>query len=223
VLVEKRVAPASRRDAVRIAQDFSPGLFEKFASRPVGTVDACADWAARANSASEMAKSLLDTPVLFPDDLIPESNELLQLDKSALVKALHLLKSADSVGALRGRLDVLREELAEPSSPLRSDTPGDDDVEFASSRLSEELDQIGASATLERAFYYIDRLIRSVTEVRLGDVNDINLNRWKEYSDIYLDSLWKESDDIQVGSLWNIERRDNSGVHNAGYWGHFIP
>ena len=59
--------------------------------------------------------------------------------------------------------------------------------------------------------YYVDRLIKGVSEVRTGAINDINLNRWKEY------------DDIQTDSLWLIDRRDGSGVHTAGYWGNFVP
>jgi DNA modification methylase len=74
-----------------------------------------------------------------------------------------------------------------------------------------ELDQIAAAYTVERARYYVDRLVKGVTEVRTGAVNDINLNRWKEYEDIYTDSLWL------------VRRRDGSGAHNAGYWGNFIP
>jgi DNA modification methylase len=45
----------------------------------------------------------------------------------------------------------------------------------------------------------------------MGPVNDIDLERWKEYEDVITDSLWL------------IDRRDNSGVHTAGYWGNFIP
>ncbi len=41
--------------------------------------------------------------------------------------------------------------------------------------------------------------------------NDLNLNNWKEYTDILTDSLWI------------INRRDSSGAHNAKYWGNFIP
>jgi len=42
-------------------------------------------------------------------------------------------------------------------------------------------------------------------------INDIDLNKWKEYKDILTDSLWI------------FKRRDNSGSHNANYWGNFIP
>jgi DNA modification methylase len=47
--------------------------------------------------------------------------------------------------------------------------------------------------------------------VKTGKINDLNLNRWKEYDDIITDSLWV------------MNKRDSSGAHNAGYWGNFIP
>jgi hypothetical protein len=77
--------------------------------------------------------------------------------------------------------------------------------------LNARLEQVAASRTLERAHHYLDRLERSLTEVRTNGVNDINLNRWHDYADVLTDSLWL------------IERRDNSGVHSAGYWGNFVP
>ena len=57
----------------------------------------------------------------------------------------------------------------------------------------------------------LKRFVKGITEVKTGAVNDINLNRWKEYEDIYTDSLWL------------VQRRDGSGAHSAGYWGNFIP
>ena len=42
-------------------------------------------------------------------------------------------------------------------------------------------------------------------------INDIDLKKWKEYKDIYTDSLWI------------IDKRDKSGVHTSEYWGNFIP
>jgi hypothetical protein len=89
-----------------------------------------------------------------------------------------------------------------------SDSSG---VTFMPDYLQSELDQIAASLTIERARYYIDRFMKGVTEIRTGAINEINLNRWKEYEDIYTDSLWL------------VNRRDGTGAHSAGYWGNFIP
>lgn len=75
----------------------------------------------------------------------------------------------------------------------------------------EELIQITEAYTFERAKYYVNRLIKSLTEVKQSKINELNLNRWKEYNDLITDSLW----------IFN--KRDSSGAHNAGYWGNFIP
>jgi len=74
-----------------------------------------------------------------------------------------------------------------------------------------EVNQILETQTLERTKYYIQRLIKSLTETKTSKINDLNLHRWKEYDDIITDSLWV------------LDKRDNSGAHNAGYWGNFIP
>lgn len=77
--------------------------------------------------------------------------------------------------------------------------------------IENEFNQILNTQTLERTKYYINRLIKALSVVRTGRINDINLNRWKEYDDIITDSLWI------------LEKRDNSGAHNADYWGNFVP
>jgi DNA modification methylase len=77
--------------------------------------------------------------------------------------------------------------------------------------LAGEINQILETQTIERTKYYIKRLKKSLTEIKQSKVNDLNLNRWKEYDDIITDSLWI------------LNKRDNSGVHHAGYWGNFIP
>jgi len=45
----------------------------------------------------------------------------------------------------------------------------------------------------------------------LAKYNDIDMSKWKEYSDINTDSLWL------------IDKRDNSGAHNGDYHGNFVP
>lgn len=45
----------------------------------------------------------------------------------------------------------------------------------------------------------------------MAKYNDIDMTKWKEYSEITTDSLWI------------INKRDNSGVHNGKYHGNFIP
>jgi len=74
-----------------------------------------------------------------------------------------------------------------------------------------EIEQIINTYTLERSKYYLKRLIKSIKEEKKGKINDLNLNRWKEYNDIITDSLWV------------LKKRDKSGEHKASYWGNFIP
>jgi DNA modification methylase len=52
---------------------------------------------------------------------------------------------------------------------------------------------------------------KSSNAARTSVVNDMDLGRWQDYDDVITDSLWL------------IDRRDNSGVHTAGYWGNFVP
>jgi DNA modification methylase len=54
-------------------------------------------------------------------------------------------------------------------------------------------------------------LLKSLLEIKTSKVNDLDLNKWKQYDDIITDSLWL------------FEKRDNSGSHNGSYWGNFIP
>lgn len=77
--------------------------------------------------------------------------------------------------------------------------------------ITGEINQILETHTIERTKYYVKRLKKSLTEIKQSKINDLNLNRWKEYDDIITDSLWI------------LNKRDNSGVHHAGYWGNFIP
>ena len=124
------------------------------------------------------------------------ASEVVQFAREVFIKRLSELTSAP--------------DLEAPLSPLQAG-PGSEAVSFTRVYLRDELGQIGSARTLERAVYYTERLIRAVQAVRTGAINEINLNRWKEYQDVNTDSLWM------------IERRDSSGVHSANYWGNFVP
>jgi DNA modification methylase len=84
-------------------------------------------------------------------------------------------------------------------------------IEYSSSLFEKELDQILKTKTIERTKYYLKRLVKSLSEKKIGKINDLNLNRWKEYDDLITDSLWI------------FDKRDTSGMHKASYWGNFIP
>lgn len=145
----------------------------------------------------------------FDNDASDGADALLRLDKNRLLEIIAQLHQSATTGALRNRIAEVQQQLRTGTHTLWGNDGAT--VAFSLAYLVGELEQVAESQTLERARYYLDRLTRSITEERTNPINDINLNRWKEYEEIHTDSLWIE------------ERRDNSGVHRAGYWGNFIP
>ncbi len=143
-------------------------------------------------------------------DITNQSGSPVRLDTSRLLGALRRMRECDATPSIRRAVADLRRRLGDPTSAIYHARRGDA-TEFRPGYLEEELEQIASSQTVERAHYYVDRLVRAVTEIRTSAINDINLNRWKEYADIHIDSLWF------------VDQRDGSGVHSAKYWGNFIP
>lgn len=45
----------------------------------------------------------------------------------------------------------------------------------------------------------------------MAKYNDIDMQKWKEYNDVYTDTLWL------------FDKRDNSGAHSNAYHGNFVP
>jgi len=128
--------------------------------------------------------------------------------------------SISSLESLHDRKDLklLRSELSKIKSGIENTGKGSARIilngfaeEINSEYILNELTQIINTYTLERSKYYLKRLIKSLTEAKTGSINDLNLNRWKEYDDIITDSLWI------------LKKRDRSGEHKAAYWGNFIP
>lgn len=113
---------------------------------------------------------------------------------------LNTLLNEKNLKKIKSRISFLKKELTDLQ-----------DKKNNSEYLSRDLDQIYEAHTIERAKYYIKRLVRSFSEIKTGKHNDLNLNRWKEYNDIITDSIWI------------LDKRDKSGAHNGGYWGNFIP
>mgnify|MGYP000887308934 CR=1 FL=1 len=133
------------------------------------------------------------------------------LDKDTVVSQIARCRAETEVAPLQERLSVF-EALVKEAPVSHAHLPdGDGRVSVRRDVLLEDLAQIRAARTVRRAHYYLDRLGRAVCEVRTGAVNDINLNRWKEY------------DEVLTDSLWIVDRRDTSGAHEAWYWGNFIP
>lgn len=133
-----------------------------------------------------------------------------RLDRARLLDALTSARGNPSTATLRRSINDLRTGVRAPGHILRA--RGTREVAtFTPEFLDEELDQICGAQTLDRARYYVDRLIKSITEVRTSAINDINLNRWKEYEDIHTDSLWL------------VANRERGGARSAKYWGNFVP
>ena len=127
------------------------------------------------------------------------------------------ISSLESLHDLKD-LKLLRSELSKIKSGIENTGKGSARIilngfaeEINSEYILNELTQIINTYTLERSKYYLKRLIKSLTEAKTGSINDLNLNRWKEYDDIITDSLWI------------LKKRDRSGEHKAAYWGNFIP
>lgn len=148
---------------------------------------------------------------LFDDESFNEEEEKLHFNEEVLLDVLGQWKSLESLSQLRKTISDFKFNVANHGYAGLEGGVTDDSVEINKSYLYTELDQIATSLTIERALYYVERLMKGVSEVRTSALNDINLNRWKEYEDIHTDSLWL------------VNRRDGSGAHTAGYWGNFIP
>jgi DNA methylase len=117
------------------------------------------------------------------------------------------------ISELRNTIDSSTDNQGKPDRPRgdRPDSSNGSQVSLRREILLSDLDQILASQTIERAKYYTRRLERGLKDVRTSSINDINLNRWKEYTDIITDSLWV------------LPRRDTAGAHLGWYWGNFVP
>ena len=138
----------------------------------------------------------------------------MDFDSADLTQKLIGLRDEEHPEALRRAVEALMRDLPGRASAGAQDPAGDGAQSVARTRadyIADDLRQIYEADTIERARYYLERLIKGLSETKTSAVNDINLNRWKEYDGILTDSLWV------------IDRRDSSGAHNAGYWGNFIP
>ncbi|MBN2020716.1 MAG: hypothetical protein JW749_10895 [Sedimentisphaerales bacterium] len=136
------------------------------------------------------------------------------LNKPKLLEMINAAGNEVSLSALREKIFTLRGQL----STIKTDREGllniginGDTIQINQKYLFGELKQIVEAQTLDRSKYYLHRLAKAVAEQKTNKINDLNLNRWKEYDDILTDSLWV------------LDKRDSSGVHKADYWGNFIP
>jgi hypothetical protein len=142
----------------------------------------------------------------------PSSYGSILLNRDEFVAALGELDSQNEIALLRDMTGELKRLINSKESGLLVD--GQTNGGFVALRrdvLASELDQIIEARTIERARYYVKRLELGVKRVKTSKINDINLHRWKEHTDIITDSLWV------------LPKRDATGAHLAWYWGNFIP
>jgi len=142
------------------------------------------------------------------------SNRKIIVNKSKFLETLKKLQKIDKLQELRYKLRELRNNLVATNKDkigiLNIDTNGDT-IKLSYNYIIDEIKQIEEALTLERARYYLDRLEKALIETKTNKLNDINLNRWKEYNEII------------TNSLWVLDKRDTSGAHLGWYWGNFIP
>jgi len=139
------------------------------------------------------------------DVIINKTKFLQEIDEAVNKKDLNFLKMK-----VYSIYSIITHPKTDRIGLLNIDRNGDTIV-LKKGALLEELKQIQEAYTLERARYYLNRLKKGITEIKTSKINDINLNRWKEYTEIITDSLWI------------LDKRDTSGVHLGWYWGNFIP
>jgi len=162
-------------------------------------------------------KKTTETLSLFTN---PENTKLnnedrkIIINKTRFMEILKRLLDIKDLSELKKKLLKLKVSLnstyRDTLGVLNIDTNGDT-IEMRKKYLLQEIEQIENTLTIQRAKYYLQRLVKSITEKKTGKINDINLNRWKEYEEIITDSLWI------------FDKRDTSGVHLVWYWGNFIP
>ena len=152
--------------------------------------------------------------VLFEEMNFTGSDRVIIFNKPKLLEMVGTACEQDSLQSIREAVFDMKTQL----SNFKSDKQGllniganGDTVQINQRHHFDELRQIVEAQTLERSKYYLRRLHKGISEQKTNRINDLNLNRWKEYEDIITDSLWV------------LKNRDNSGVHSPDYWGNFIP
>lgn len=153
-----------------------------------------------------MGTDLLD----FDNAVVGEKVDV--TDKESLLNNLNEAMVKEDIRSIKQVIEKIISSVKKVTR-IKDNEVGYDSSIFGmnSDSLIENLKQALDAHSLERIKYYIGRLIKSLTTEKIGKVNDLDMNRWKEYKDIITDSLWI------------IEKRDRSGAHNAGYWGNFVP
>jgi DNA modification methylase len=131
--------------------------------------------------------------------------------KISNIKILKTLLKETNLKEIKKSLRSLRDDLSSNNTDKVSVEMNGNETVISNNYFIGEIEQILKTQTIQRTHYYLNRLVKSFTEDKTSKINDLNLNRWKEYDDLITDSLWV------------MGKRDKSGAHSAGYWGNFIP
>jgi len=155
---------------------------------------------------------------IFPQSEKYGGEHFIALPREETVQRLQKLANLSDLQQIKNALLEMKtageEQSTLPSpdqSPLNGISPESDTIYIKKKYWTNELNQLIKTHTLERTQYYLRRLVKSLTEVKTNRINDLNLNRWKEYDHIITDSLWI------------LPKRDTSGAHLGWYWGNYVP
>ncbi|MBU4532059.1 MAG: DNA methyltransferase [Firmicutes bacterium] len=140
---------------------------------------------------------------------LPQEQDYVLLDKETLLGLVAAILSEQDSPGLKERARLLKEAVESLDSMLVN--TGREELPVRVNPFLEEIQQILDAYTYERSRYYAERLQKGLVEAKTNDVNDINLRRWKDYDEVFTDSLW------------SIDRRDQSGAHLGWYWGNYVP
>ena len=130
------------------------------------------------------------------------------LNKKKLNSFIESVKKDEDIITIKDKIRNFRDSIFDNNI---ENVKEENKISFDKDIFLSELEQILEAKSIERTKYYLNRLEKSINEVKTNKINDINLYRWKEYKDIITDSLWI------------LDRRDKTGVHNGWYWGNFVP
>ena len=117
----------------------------------------------------------------------------MKTNNSKTINALSNLLEQKGLAQIRDTVQDIKsdvQKLSKNKNPIRNIARINKSETVNSKYLIGELDQILKTRTIERTKYYIQRLIRALSETKTGKMNDLNLHKWKEYDDILIDSLW---------------------------------
>ena len=156
---------------------------------------------------------ILDTPTTVQKSSY-DWNKSIIINKTRFLREISKVLESKNIDSLRKAVYSICSILDYPKNDkigLLNIVKNGDTVVLKKDSLSDELKQIKEAHTIERAKYYLERLKKGISEIKTSKINDINLNRWKEYTDVITDSLWI------------LDKRDTSGAHLGSYWGNFIP